>query len=77
MSKIFGLVRNETNVLQIWGSHEIPPHTIGRVPIEVVESIRAHQMKELIVVDDHPDLCPFVRTAHRPWGMRYQESNDV
>lgn len=67
-----GLVKNTTDVRQSWGAYEIEPHTIGRVPIEVVESLRRSPMRELVVVDDHPDLCPFIKTDRVPDSPRYR-----
>ena len=75
MNKVtsWGLVKNTTGVLQSWGAHAVEPNSIGRVPIEVVESLRKHPIRELLVVDDHPDLCPFVRTEHLPDSPRYRK----
>jgi len=67
-----GLVKNATPVEQSWGSYRIPPHAIGRVPMTVVEDLRRRPSRELLVVDDHPDLCPFVRTEHAPDSPRYR-----
>lgn len=68
----FGLAKNVTDQLQSWGSFQIEPHTIGRLPMEVIEDLRKHPIKELVVVDDHPDLCPWVRTEHKPDSLRYR-----
>lgn len=66
-----GLVKNVSKAPHCWGSFEVPPGTIGRVPIEVIESLRKHPSRELIVVDDDPKLCPFIRTPHAPSSARY------
>lgn len=72
MDTLGALVKNTTNVRQSWGCHTLEPGTIGLMPPEIVASLRAHPMRELLVVDDHPEICPFVRTEHQPWSPRYQ-----
>ena len=69
----FGLVKNETGVEQQFGLHVVPPHAFGELPSEVVASLLRHPMKELTVIQ--PEVGPqvFLRTDHRPFGIRYQE----
>ena len=67
-----GLVKNNSPVKQSWGPYEVQPHSIGRVPIAVIEGLRKYPMRDVAVVDDHPDLCPFVRTEKAPDSPRYR-----
>jgi hypothetical protein len=69
--RAYGLVKNTTHVDQCVGCYRILPGSIGRLPIEIVESMRKAPTPGLAIVEDHPDLVPFFRTDVRPMGPRY------
>lgn len=68
-----GIVRNNTGVPQSWGKHTIAPHAFGELPIEVIESLLRHPMKELTVIQNEISNAVFRRTEHWPDGIRFQE----
>lgn len=64
-------VKNLTNITQRLGYWEIGPGAIGLPPSDVLASIRSGNMKELVVLDDHPDTWIFKQTEHQPFSPRY------
>lgn len=64
-----GIVRNNTDVSQSYGRYTIAPRGFGELPIEVIDSLLRHPIKELTVLQTEV----WRRTEHWPDGVRYRE----
>jgi hypothetical protein len=65
-----GWIKNKSDVAQYWGPHGVEPHGVALLPMAVIENLRQHPQREIVVISDAPELWVFKSTEHLPFSNR-------